>query len=320
MGDLEDRARLIVAIEGLRYLLSPNGANKRPVTRNQLFQTLEKNKNDANIKKALHSKGWQKSYADRMVELGFLEKIREGGSDMYQVGVEDGLLVILKDWLDGHGELISTIIFADSSTSSELLTEMVVRKAKAIAGITESGEDTAAPSEPSASPITKEDTTQAVKELVDSANNSAVVNRGLRQEIDLIRADFIRHYKESDKTIAQLVSSINGAVRALKEGKVETSVSSSLDQAYAAKLEESVETRLTKISADLDNLTRWADVAEKVIAKMLDHTVVIPQLQSQLKTLESRLSTHQEDKLGHVVKTMEAAMELLVDAIAEKKK
>lgn len=337
MTEADDRARLELVIGGLEHLVSPAGADGKPVSRARLFM-LRNGSTDVDSKvmdKAARAKTWQKNYVDRMVDMQFLEKVSNGSSIAYRPANSKAIKGIILDWDDQHGELISKFVFPDGATTDDLnkffLTHLrklsmeqfalikdsddpkEKKRAKAFETLldthVEKREERLAEVEQSANEIFTQFThNQTV--MMETLAELKRLHMGTQQDLDALRNEVKRQTKAS----GEIVSSTQGALRALKEKTdilVQPVSNDNVDlAAWRAEMTTSLqaqEQKLISMATEVTRLTSYTQICETALGKLMQ----------QVRSIDEGIKSADKNKMGTAIKTLEAAMELLTDAAAE---
>lgn len=365
MKESEERARLVVAIEGLKYVLSPDGADKQPVTRSKLCLVADKDANDALLVKAAKSKSWQKPYAERLVEFGFFGKIQKDSSTLYEVKDHNGLLVVIKDWVDQEGEIISKIVFPDGM-DAERFDVFFTRRAQTLiddykdggkSGIAlfKDGDEankyaqenqvimtegrvlrkTSLETEEEPSTLDTVDNTddgleeklnataalKYFKQMVDGQKKVFNVTEelykhviDLSQDVQQLKAEFRRQEKAQNEAVAAM----QGVMRLLKEqpkadAAPQLEIASSLEAALKTFREEQHAQEPSWVNGFNDALRTVGNRQNGLSQLIQDVLERVGQLETSIHETEKR-------NLGGAARTVEAALEMFADALAESKK
>jgi len=104
--DSEKRARIAVCYEGLLYLVR----GTEPITRKEFFQATEKMAKEPTMIEAIRPSSWQKTYVERLVDAGYVNKATDGVQVTYSAVDKLKILMLIKDH-DEYGLKLSSLLF-----------------------------------------------------------------------------------------------------------------------------------------------------------------------------------------------------------------
>jgi hypothetical protein len=312
-----DTARLVVAIEGMRNLLKdPRVA----VSRNQLF-ALPADADDVTAK-ALRSKGWQRTYVERMMALGLIEKVRRGNGDKYLIH-EVAPMVILRDWIAGHGAIISRLVYPEGRTLAMLATFFIETAAESLTRAAELAAD-----DPKAAPVpTPEDLYKVLPPILmqiaasDAEDDATDVESagalpttgGDASEVGL--AEILSEFATQYERLGTDLDSVRGALKRQQQSNEQ--VVASAQGALRALQDRGERKEVDRSEVVLETLGTVLSSLNNVLGVVVGIEGVVGGIEVQVAALDARLAAAESNHLGRAVATAEAALEVLADAAGD---